>query len=85
MTLISKKSGIQPFCVVVETSLTLQAIQVIILHAPREVKVLHRYSLLHFEDPEILIAICQQVVQLDLVLFLTCPEDSPGSWTVEGT
>lgn len=85
VTLISNKSGIQPFCVVVETSLTLLAAQVITLHAPREFSILHRYSPLHFEDPEILIAICQQVVQLDLVLFLPCPEDSPGCWTVEDT
>lgn len=77
VTLISNKSRIQPFCAVVETLL---GILVIILDAPWEVNIL-----LHSDDPEILVAICQQVVQLDLVLFLTCPEDSPGSWTVEGT
>lgn len=84
-TLISNKSRIQPFCAVVETSVTLLGGQVDILDAPREVNLLHRYSLLHFDDPELLVAICQQVIQLDLVLVLACPEDSPGNWTIEGT
>lgn len=84
-TLISNKSRIQPFCGVVETSATLLSSQVNMLWAPREVNLLRRYPLLRLDDPKLLVAICQQVVQLDLVLFLGCPVDSPGSWTDEGT
>lgn len=83
-TLIANKSGIQAFGTVAETSVTLLGSQVNKPDAPRERNLLHAYALLHFDDPELLVAICQQVVQLDLVLFLPCPEDSPGSRTMEG-
>lgn len=84
-TLISNKSGIQPSCTVVETSVTLLGSQVKILDSPREVNLLHRYALLHFADTELLVEVCKQVVQLVLVLFLACPDGSAGSWTTECT
>lgn len=83
-TLVSNKSRIQPFCAVVEISITLQDSKVNVLDPLREVKLLPWYSVFHFNDPEIFIAICQHVLQLDHVLFLPCPKDSPGSWSDEG-
>lgn len=85
ISLISNKSEIHKFCAMVETRVTPLAREISVLDAPREAKLLHRYPLLHFNDPEFLVAIVQQVLQPDRVLFLPCPEDSPGSGSDEGT